>query len=33
MEPVIAALVVVVTAGLLGWTLYSFVDQLLSRDD
>ena len=33
MEPIIAALVVVITAGLLGWTLYSFVDQLLSRDE
>jgi len=33
MEPVIAALVVVVTAGLLGWTLSSFVDRLWSKDD
>jgi hypothetical protein len=33
MEPVIAALVVVITAGLLGWTLYNFVDRLWSRDD
>jgi hypothetical protein len=33
MEPVIAALVVIVTAGLLGWTLHNFIDQLLSGDD
>jgi hypothetical protein len=32
MEPIVTALVVMVTAGLLGWTLYAFLQDLWPRD-
>ena len=33
MEPVLAAFVVMTTAGLLGWTLYDFLNALCSEDE